>query len=66
MESLSLPLSEDVRERLVAIARQTGRTLEQCAELALNEFVENWEIHLRDLDSLAAEEPGRPALAVTE
>lgn len=64
MDSLVVSLPDHLRERLQALAARTGRTVEQCLEHAVFEFVENWEVHLRDVQVLAAEGEERPFLRV--
>jgi predicted transcriptional regulator len=61
MDSLVVSLPADLRERLQALAARTARTVEQCLEHAVFEFVENWEVHLRDVQLLDSEDD-RPFL----
>lgn len=62
MDSLVVTLPPELRDRLQALAERTGRTVEQCLEHAVFEFVENWETHLRDVEALDAEGGDRPLL----
>lgn len=52
MDTLVVMLPEETRRRLEALAARTGRTLGQCLEDAVFEFVENWEAHLADVGRL--------------
>lgn len=49
METLSVTLSSELKQRLEALAADTGKSLDQCLTLAVAEFVDNWEIHMNDL-----------------
>lgn len=62
MDSLVVTLPVELRARLQAMAERTGRTVEQCLEQAVFEYVEHWEIHLRDVQELQAEGQERPVL----
>lgn len=62
MDSLLVTLPPELRDRLTAIAERTERTVEQCLEHAVFEFVEHWETHLRDVEVLESEGDDRPAL----
>ncbi|NFV81725.1 hypothetical protein [Magnetospirillum aberrantis] len=52
METLSVTISTELKARLEALAVETGRPLAECLTLAVQEFVENWEIHLGDLHQI--------------
>jgi predicted DNA-binding protein len=52
METLALTIPTELKERLEALAEQTGKTLEECLVTAVEEFVETWETHLSDLDQI--------------
>lgn len=52
METLSVTMSTELKDRLEALAAETGRPLAECLTLAVQEFVENWEIHLSDLHQI--------------
>ncbi len=62
MDSLVDSLPTDLRARLQAMAERTSRTEQQCLELAVFEYVEHWERHLRDVQELQAEGNQRPVL----
>lgn len=52
METLAVTISTELKARLDALAAETGRSVEECLALAVQEFVENWEIHLTDLHQI--------------
>lgn len=52
METLSVTISAELKQRLEALAAETGRPLGECLTLAVQEFVDNWEIHLNDLHQI--------------
>lgn len=52
METLSVSIPEDLKQRLETLAAETGRTVDECLTLAVAEFVENWETHLNDLHQI--------------
>lgn len=52
METLSVTIPTELKDRLDALAAETGRSLPECLALAVQEFVENWEIHLNDLHQI--------------
>lgn len=64
MDCLVDSLPADLRARLKALADRTDRTVEQCLEHAVFEFIENWEVHLRDVQRIEAENAERPLLRV--
>ncbi len=63
MDELVVMLPPDLRTRLRVIAERTGRSVEQCLEHAVFEFVEHWEAHLRDIDLFEREGGDRPMIA---
>lgn len=52
METLAVTISTELKERLEALAAATERPLAECLTLAVQEFVDNWEIHLNDLHQI--------------
>lgn len=52
METLAVTLSTELRQRLEALAAETGKSLDACLTLAVEEFVQNWEIHLSDIHQI--------------
>lgn len=52
METLAVTISTELKERLEALAAATDRPLADCLTLAVQEFVDNWEIHLNDLHQI--------------
>lgn len=52
METLAVTISTELKERLEALAAETGKTLDECLTLAVDEFVQNWEIHLSDIHQI--------------
>ncbi len=52
MDTVALSLPDDLRQRLDALAGETGKTLEDCLLLAVEEFVETWERHLDDVHQI--------------
>lgn len=52
METLAVTIPTELKDRLEALAAETGRPLAECLTLAVQEFVENWEIHLNDLHQI--------------
>lgn len=60
---LSLRLPGDVRRRLELLGARLGRTTEECACMALEEFLEAWEGHLREVSEIE-DGHGRPCLSV--
>ncbi len=61
-QNLVLTLTPDVRERLEGIAAQLGRTVEECVQLALAEFIENWDDYMRTVAELEKGDEERPVL----
>lgn len=62
MDDLVTALPPELRARLRAIADRTERSIEQCLEHAVFEFVEHWEAHLRDLDLFERDGSDRPVI----
>ncbi len=52
MEILSVTVTPELRGRLEALAADTGKSLDQCLTLAVQEFVETWETHLSDVHQI--------------
>jgi predicted transcriptional regulator len=52
MHTLTVSLSDELRQRLEALAGETGKTVEECLALAVEEFVETWEQHLSDVHQI--------------
>jgi predicted transcriptional regulator len=52
MEILSVNLSPELKNRLEALAAETGKSLDECLTLAVQEFVETWETHLADVHQI--------------
>lgn len=65
MESLTVTLSTELKERLDNLARQTGQTVADCLAVAVQEYVDNWEIHLNDLHQIDENE-ARAVLTAAE
>jgi predicted DNA-binding protein len=61
MSDQVLTLSPELKERLEALAPKIGRSLEDCINVALGEFLDTWEDHLRTIDELQSPED-RPVL----
>jgi hypothetical protein len=59
---LMLALTPDMRESLESISTQLGRTIEECAQLALAEFIENWDDYMRTVAELEKGDEERPVL----
>ena len=62
MSDLVLTLSPEVLERLEGLAEKIGRSVEDCALLALGEFLDNWEDYMRTVETLDAGTEERPIL----
>lgn len=65
METLSVTLTTELKQRLEALAADTGKSLDECLTLAVAEFVDNWEIHMNDLHQIDEHE-ARTVLNVGE
>lgn len=52
METLAVTISTELKDRLEALAAETGKPLDECLTLAVQEFVQNWEIHLADMHQI--------------
>ncbi|HXP97384.1 MAG TPA: ribbon-helix-helix protein, CopG family [Telmatospirillum sp.] len=59
---LMLALTPEKRDRLESISTQLGRTVEDCVQLALTEFIENWDDYLRTVAELEKGDEERPVL----
>jgi predicted DNA-binding protein len=62
MNELVFSLAPEMRERLEGLAAKMERSLEECVQLAVAEFVENWEDFTRTVDALASADEERPIL----
>ncbi|MDO8607378.1 MAG: hypothetical protein Q7R40_12650 [Phaeospirillum sp.] len=67
METLAVTISPELKQRLEALAAETGQSLGECLLVAVQEYVENWETHLSDVHQIDEHE-ARAVLnaAVTE
>jgi predicted DNA-binding protein len=61
MTDLVLTLSPEAAERLEALAAKIGKSVDDCAQQALSEFMDNWEDYLRTVENLDNPEE-RPTL----
>lgn len=61
MNELVLTLSPEVTQRLETLAGQLERSVDECAQQALMEFLDNWEDYLRTVAALNVDEE-RPIL----
>lgn len=52
METLSVTVPPELKQRLDALAAETGQTLGECLLIAVKEYVENWETHLSDVHQI--------------
>lgn len=52
MDTLSVAVPPELRQRLEALAADTGQTVEECLAVAVREYVENWETHLSDVHQI--------------
>ena len=62
MSDLVLTLTPEVQQRLEAMAEKIERSIEDCAQLALSEFLENWESYLQTIEALKNGDEERPVL----
>ena len=62
MGELVLSLDAAMLERLEALAAKMECSVADCAQLALAEFVENWEDYTRTVEALETVEEERPTL----
>lgn len=56
METLSVTIPRDLKERLDALAEGIGKPVDECLRLAVAEFVENWEAHQSDIHQITGNE----------
>ena len=56
MSKVSVTLSDEMRQRLEALAARMDRSLADCLQQAIAEFVDNWEDHLRVVAALQEDE----------
>jgi hypothetical protein len=59
---LMLSITAETRDRLEAIATELGHSVEDCALLALSEFIETWDDYERTVAELEAGGEERPVL----
>jgi plasmid stability protein len=52
MSPLVVSLPPEIARRLEVLAADMGSSVEECARLALTEFVESWEDHLRTVGEM--------------
>ncbi|EME70570.1 hypothetical protein H261_07383 [Paramagnetospirillum caucaseum] len=52
METLSIAVPPELKQRLEALAAETGQTVGECLAVAVKEYVENWETHLSDVHQI--------------
>ena len=62
MSKLTISLSDEMKKRLEALGAQMDQSLAECAQQAIQEFVDNWEDHLRVVAALQDDE-ARPVLS---
>ncbi|HIJ37585.1 MAG TPA: hypothetical protein HPP80_01700 [Rhodospirillaceae bacterium] len=63
MRELVLSLSPEINQRLECMAEKLDRSVVDCAQLALSEFLENWEDYLQTLAILSEDNEDRPVLS---
>ena len=66
MHTLTVSLSDELKQRLETLASDTGKTVEECLSLAVSEFVETWEQHLSDIHQIDEDEVRTVLNAVNE
>ncbi len=59
---LKLTIATELRERLEAIAVQLERSVQDTANLALTEFVDNWDEYMRKIEILDSDAEKRAVL----
>lgn len=52
METLAVTIPVELKERLVRLAAETDKSVEECLGLAVLEFVLHWETHMTDLHQI--------------
>jgi len=52
METLAVSVPPELKQRLEALAAETGQTIGECLLVAVTEYVENWETHLSDVHQI--------------
>jgi predicted transcriptional regulator len=52
MHTLNVTISDELKRRLDTLAAETGKSLDECLQLAVAEFVETWERHLEDVHQI--------------
>ena len=55
--SMEITMSEDLKQRLIAVAPRAGKTVQEFAQEALYTFVEDYEDGLEAQEMLARNEP---------
>ncbi len=60
-EIVAIAISSETKQRLESLARATGRSVDKCLALAVEEFIEGWEVHLNDLSRMEKDQD-RPIL----
>lgn len=43
MSNISVSLTEDLKQKIAAIAAKSGRSVDECISLALHDYIENYE-----------------------
>ncbi len=55
MKTVSVALNQNLYAKLVLMAEKSGRSVDECLELAVGEYVENYEdIYKTDLNSVSS------------
>lgn len=55
MKTVSVALNKNLYAKLVLMAEKSGRSVDECLELAVGEYVENYEdIYKTDLNSVSS------------
>ncbi|HEY1720464.1 MAG TPA: hypothetical protein VGG27_04405 [Magnetospirillaceae bacterium] len=62
MPKLTISLSDESQKRLEALAAQMDQSVADCTQQAIQEFLDNWEDHLRVVAALQEDE-ARPVLS---
>jgi predicted DNA-binding protein len=52
METVAVAIPPELKQRLEALAADTGQSLSECLLVAVQEYVENWETHLSDVHQI--------------
>jgi predicted DNA-binding protein len=59
---LMLALTPEIRERLEIISAHLDRTVEECVQLALTEFIGTWDDYMLTVSELEKGDEERPVL----